>query len=223
MKKIIFALLMLFPIYVIAQNGPMIVNYEEIQKFVEEKPDDYNKLYERFVAADTTLTTKEAYLAYYGFTCTPKYNGYFHTSKNGIELYEQEKFDEAYSVFKASLEENPFSITTIIKTLVCAQHKSSPDTDMMNKCIFWYRLLNEVLVLSGDGSAKYPMCIITVEDEYEMLKGYFEASGFDGQALVYVDGHPCDCMSIKHEDGSQEKIYFDVSSVFASYKKLLEE
>lgn len=222
MKKIIFALLMLFPIYVIAQKGPMIVNYEEIQKYVKDNPNEYNKLYERFVAGDTTLTTKEAYLAYYGFTCTPKYNGYFDTSTKGIELYGQKKFDEAFPLFKASLEEFPFSLTTIIKTYVCAQNKSTSDTDMVNKCRFWYKTLNEVLVLSGDGSSKYPMCIITVEDEYEMLKGYFEASKFEGQALVYVDGRPCNCMSIKHADGSQEKIYFDISSVFANSKKLLE-
>ena len=43
MKKIIFALLMLFPIYVIAQKGPMIVNYEEIQKYVKDNPNEYNK------------------------------------------------------------------------------------------------------------------------------------------------------------------------------------
>ena len=87
-----------------------------------------------------------------------------------------------------------------------------------------YKTLNEVLVLSGDGSSKFGAGNRwgLFPDEYEMLKGYFEASKFEGQALVYVDGRPCDCMSIKHADGSQEKIYFDISSVFANSKKLLE-
>ncbi|MBC7862389.1 MAG: DUF4919 domain-containing protein, partial [Bacteroidia bacterium] len=121
MKKAVLILFLIGISYFLPAQKFSKVDFDSIKKTFSADTNLYNKLVERLVKLDSTLTEDDYYLIYYGQVFSKKYDPY-----NGGE--EIEKFNEEYGAGKYAdasligekiLKQNPVNLTLLYRTANC--------------------------------------------------------------------------------------------------------
>lgn len=92
------------------------IDYRQIEVDVTMHPARYKALLDRFVAADTTLTSDEMATVYYGFAFTPSYEPR-DTFPEIHAAYDRKDYEEVARLIGPALELNPVSLDLSILAL----------------------------------------------------------------------------------------------------------
>ena len=90
---------------------------------VPNSPYEYARLKTRMFERDTTLTSYEFQLLYYGLTFQPEYAPYFPSPREEQfnDLYRKEEFAAAFPLVDSILFNNPVNLRMLLRAAVCAR------------------------------------------------------------------------------------------------------
>lgn len=182
----------------------LTVDYKKIEQFVQKEDAQFEKLVQRFVSVDTTLTLDELASIYYGSFYSTKYS-YSDASEKVRESMKNKDYAAALKLCKKELEKSPASLDLLQKAAACSYYVGEESDAYYQKIV----QIIDVIFASGDGKTeKTAFKVVAVSDEYFLLYGVFEVN-LKQQALV---GH-CDRMTVYSEDDPDDTLdlYFDVS------------
>lgn len=210
----------------IAANAP---DYKRIKKEINSKNSEfyYPELLRRFEAVDTTMTIEHLRYIYYGAATLPDYSPYGTSSfkselEKAMNITEptQSDWENALSIVNKQLAKDPASLTSRFYKLNISVkvfgEGSKESIDAYNQLtMLFYAILS-----TGDGQSEETAFYITsVSDEYTFMN----MIGFrtKAQALVHSDnGQSYDVMDIVDEDGSESKLYFNITVLMESLNKM---
>lgn len=210
----------------VATNAP---DYKRIKKEINSKNSEfyYPELLRRFEAVDTTMTIEHLRYIYYGAATLPDYSPYGTSSfkselEKAMDITEptQSDWENALSIVNKQLAKDPASLTSRfykLNILVKVFGEGSKESiDAYNQLtMLFYAILS-----TGDGQSEETAFYITsVSDEYTFMN----MIGFrtKAQALVHSDnGQSYDVMDIVDEDGSESKLYFNITVLMESLNKM---
>jgi hypothetical protein len=178
----------------------------------------YPVLIQKFLQLDTTLTDKEFCFIYYGNVYTDMYNPYGigENEKMFVELYKEEKFQEAIPFGQNTLIENPVNLNVLYRMLFC-YHKLGEKTTAKKYATLYFGLLNEIHK-SGDGeSIETAYVVVKVIDEYRIMHNLGLQS--KGQALLRG---PTDRITINTKNQKKVKGKKKISELYFNVAKPLE-
>lgn len=178
----------------------------------------YDRLLERFVQADTTLTPQQCAEVYYGFALQPAYNGSEgYGERDAKDLLLLEKYREAFDQAKLILVECPVSLWAHEILLAAGGAQKLPQEELAP---YWKRfgMLLQGIRTSGNGLSKETAFkVLGIPDEYvimrvlgikELVKQMLIEGGYD-QIEVGDDNIP------------GNKLYFDVNLALNLLRKKL--
>lgn len=146
------------------------VDYRAVEVDVTMHPSEYKALLDRFIAADTTLTSKEMATVYYGFAFTP-----FYEPRDSFpeihQAYDRKDFVEVARLIGPALELNPVSLDLSIIALAVYERGVGP-TPGANALKMAIRadLIAGVILESGHGTyAQSPFYVISAADRRRIL------------------------------------------------------
>lgn len=205
-----------------ATPNSLKVDYEAIKKFVNEKPEEHQALFERFVSADTTLSLEEVAIIYYGNRIKPLiYPGGNPEARNYSvrKLNSEEKWLEALEASDAKNLVVPTELRTQWDGTVAAY--SIKDQWRLLPYFIRYRQLVNVIIASGDGkSTETAFKVVNVDDESVVMIQSLGITSIGTQALIYVNNVPFDKITAKAGD-EEKTIFFDITLWFEFLAKAL--
>ncbi len=146
------------------------IDYRAIEVDVTMHPAEYKALLDRFIAADTTLTTDEMSTVYYGFAFTPSYEP--RDSFPEIHAaYDRQDFQEVARLIGPALELNPLSLDLSVIALAVYERGigPTPGAKALNMAIRSDMIANTILQ-SGRGTfAQSPFYVISDSDRRRIL------------------------------------------------------
>jgi hypothetical protein len=223
MKKLIIAAGLLLCSSVLFAQKISNVDFDAIKKTLDDSPDLYKNLMNRFKDSDSTLTANDYSLLYYGQCFQKEYNPYGSDRENFEEFkkhYQKEEYEKALPFVLKMIAKNPMDVQMTFKALVCYHYMK----DEENKAKMNTRYENILLTIieSGDGkTAATAFVVMKVSDEYELMNNMQVQNTM--QSLVQDPAGPCDMMTLKPNDLGLEKLYFNVSKLFESMSKMFKD
>lgn len=224
MKKYLALVLIFNSLMVCSQEYKFVKpDYKAIKKEVGDKnsPYFYEKLEQKFNAADTTMTLEEKRHLYYGFTNQERYSSFYTGAANDSlrsvldkEVLETDDFKKIITYGTAVLSENPFDIRTL-NIMSYAYEKQSNLTEAKNKAL-QIGIIVEAIFSTGDGTSKEnAFYVINVPHEYDVIN----VLGFEfGGKQSLIEGM-YDYLTLAENPYGLKGFYFDMSP---SFNKLAE-
>ena len=217
MKQILTLMLLLFPMWMTAQQKKEFVpvDWEFVKKEATENPERIKDLVARFSMQKKgkPLTDTEKILAFYGQS--------YLTNDKEDDLYMFEMYDlrkagkneECLALTRKMLEINPLNLDALTTAyhILFSQEKDSTsmkeamDYGTRSRFIFW------TMLLTGDGSAEHPIDVTKISDEYNFMRHYLniwkiKMQEFDGKCdILTLDGK-----SMRYD---RPQIYFNTKRV----------
>lgn len=205
MRKPVLLIMMMVWTLVSNASDRVAINVDSIKTSVQSSPDDYRRLLNRFVVADTSLTIDELAVVYYGAP-------FFSDIKTG--RYE-EKIDEAYSkrdfnlmylLSDNALRENPVSLNLLAMTTISANNSedASAMENVGNMQLRMAMLVNLIMV-SGDGlSVESPLLVTSEDDRLVYLMYDSNIEEIEGQSVI----SDCVAVKVRYRDAGQPVIIY---------------
>jgi len=183
--------------------------------------DTYNKLFDRFLTNDTTLSLDDYVIIYYGQAFIDNYKpNARHDSVRALNMYlntsrESVDFQKVLNLTKQILNDFPFNIEQIYITGIA--YDKIGEHDLSKLWFYKYDKLIRTIMSSGDGkSEKTAMIVSKVTDEYSILNAL--GLSFTGQALTSKKKKYYDLMNVEQNDYGIDKLYFDINLFFGNLK-----
>lgn len=165
MKKLLFIALVMGAILQMKA-----IDYRQIEVDVTMDPARYKALLDRFIAADTTLTSDEVSTVYYGFAFTPSYEPR-DTFPEIHAAYDRKDYEEVARLIGPALELNPVSLDLSIMALAVYERGigPTPGAKALNMAIR-ADLIAGAILESGRGTfAQSPFYVISDIDRRRIL------------------------------------------------------
>jgi len=198
----------------IAQRQPIVPpNYNGLRGTIFNETSDYYypKLMQRFLANDTTMTTDQMRVLYYGYTLQKEYRPYYHNAK-----------DSLLATYARKVNKTPADCDTIIRLTTQSLSVFPLDLYKLNQLAYAYHMVGRndlahlytlkakqlatAIFSTGDGRTQMTAWhVISVSDEYELiyLLGLFPID----QRFVYSD---CDFISVAKNRMKINGFYFNI-------------
>lgn len=190
-------------------------DYKKIESEIKRKKSAfyYPKLFERYLAGDSTMTVEEKRRLYYGFIFQPEYSPYgssdYEDSLNAILNKDTLLLGDygQLSVFSDSLlKANPFDIK-VLNYKVNISEKLN-DVDGLYRNLAKMNMVIDAIISSGNGtSEKDAFYVIFVSNEYDLLDVFGLEFGGEQRLIGY-----CDFLKLVENEYGLEGLYFDVSA-----------
>lgn len=178
MKTTLLFLLLQFGLLGLAQHAYVPVDMKVIEDSLTNPTTgvDYGTLFKRFEALDTTLTSGEFRLIYYGYSFQQAYNGYPLVLSDEIrDLLKKERpkdYKKAAKICDGVLEDAPVNLEANLNKLVTMKLIDPADPDI-KAFRFRYHGLVGAAIGSGDGlTCETGMRVMYVSDEYHLMYNY---------------------------------------------------
>lgn len=161
------------------------VDLNRIEVEMTMNPSLYRGLLDRFVKADTTLTTEEMATVYYGQGFTFDYDPDV-TFPLISEAYDRKDYATVTELADAVLDEYPLSLDLLVMGLVSATRDQTPGhADVAPKLQQRFDMIVDVIMSSGNGiSASSPFYIASDSDIDHLLRDVFAVSAVVGSSRV---------------------------------------
>lgn len=149
------------------------VIYDSIQSVVNNRPELFSALTARFADADTTLTSDELAIVYYGHAFTPQYDPAAQYPEL-MEAFNAGDLNLAITLADDELRRNPVALPVLFKLYGCCVTSDVPrhqarSLDVRNKIV----MLCDLIFSTGTGVTPYtPWLVISEADMNEMLLKY---------------------------------------------------
>lgn len=172
----------------------------------------FDRLKERFEAADSTLLFSDRMTLYYGMAYRDEYEGGY-SIDNGIAKLIDSLPAEVYACCLERLRTTPSSARLLHYALIAGRLCDRPAAELDRlSWRFWKTLA--LIYSMGEGTEKDPFVVTSVSDEYELMYSWLEVERVTGQQLIDNDGVSCDRMAIDPVDNEYfrgSEVWFDVS------------
>lgn len=198
-------------------------NYKKIEKEIVDKKSKfyYATLLDRFIKADSTLTSMDNHYLYYGYSFHKKYNPYQPSEKtdelNSIlsnEDVSKIDFEKALKISEEMIIENPFNLRAYNTMLYILENKK--DKNYFNRIMFRMNCIIDAIMNSGDGkSVDNPIYVIEVSHEYDIIN--IIGLQYGGEQSLVKSG--IDFLKLKDNKFGLKGLYFDVSPSFNFLEK----
>lgn len=217
MKKYIYilALVLLFAKGYSQADGFIPPDYKIIEKNTTDKDSPYffDNLFERYIAADSTMTIEDKRHLYYGYSFQEEYSPYGRSDAEK-ELRELLKKDDAdkndlqrlIKLTDEIQEQYPFSLRIKEYRIYC--FNKLENAEAAKKEYLQAGIILDAIISTGDGTTKETcFYVINTMNEYELLDvlGY----SFGGRQSLQYNRY--DYLTLKENSYNLEGLYFDVS------------
>lgn len=213
MKSLIYICIALFlSISAQAQERYEAPDFEAIGLAIQDSTSHlfYERLMERYLESDSTLTLEETRHLYYGYTFQEDFKPYRSSNyeRELVPYYKKKKlnpkdYDMIIDLCNKAIAEFPFDIRQI--GFLAHIYHLKGDEELSRKVSLKQHRIIDAIFSSGDGSSKETaFYVITIAHEYALM----QVLGLEYTFQTLVDG--CDRFELK----SGEQIYFDVSCFF---------
>ena len=168
------------------------INIEAIKSSVQSSPDDYRKLLNRFIVADSTLSLEDLATIYYGAPFFTDIIGGRYDAKID-EAYSKRDFNLMYLLSDNALRENPASLNLLAMTFISANNCDEVQAkEKLENLQLRMGMLNNLIAASGDGiSVESPILVTSENDRLVFLM-------LDSTIEEIIDQSPIsDCVAIK--------------------------
>jgi hypothetical protein len=183
--------------------------------------DSYNKLFDRFIANDTTLSLDDYVIIYYGQAFRENYkpnarhdsvkvlNMYLNNNKDSID------FHKVLSYTNMILNDFPFNIEQIYIAWIAYDKIGVKDSSDI--WFYKYDRLIRTIMSSGDGKTpKTAFIVAKITDEYSILNAL--GLQLTGQALISKKKKSYDLMNVAQNQYGIDKLYFDINLFFGKWR-----
>jgi hypothetical protein len=205
-------------------EGMRPVNYKKIRKECSRKrsPHYFPRLYERYLALDTSLTAKDFRYLYYGFSFQPGYKPYETPplrdsliSFLGRDGMTPAEYELAGHIAAELLAGSPFRLR---ETFIAAMAFQMAGNEAMSAAWFhFYQEQADAILGSGDGlTPATAFSVIYIPDEYEIM----ELLGLQfGGTQALIEEH-YDMLEVEENRYGIDALYFDVKRLLeAGFRK----
>lgn len=191
-------------------QGILKIDYSEIKAKVQDKNSSsyYPKLLQRFNDFDSTLTTEDYALIYYGFSFQDDYLKNQPDERALNKLQKEENYEGQILESKKILAVNPVSLTANDCMAYALFKTGHPETEW-KKYQNRFRAIRRVIATSGNGmTCESAYKVIYVSDEYNMVYTYFNVETVHAQKLSGL----CDRFEVDPTEYLPSKVvFFDIS------------
>jgi len=216
MKKIIIVQVIIILLAVMKSYGQVQpLNLDEIKGVA--KSDEYTKLFNRYQANDTTLTTENYRNLYFGNAFRASFKAYArHDSEIVLMKYlntngEKADINKVLYYTQLILKDLPFSLKMI--GITATAYEKLGDKNTLKLWDYKYMTLIDAILSTGDGKTHQTAFVVTsTTDEYTILE-VLELN-FLSQSLEQKNGKAYDLMKVEKNQYGVEAVYFDVSLFF---------
>lgn len=156
------------------------IQWSDVKAAIAHAPDSIGALIDRLAAGDSTLRTREILTAYMANSyehCSP-----FGDAREARDALHKGEVAKAMSLMDAAIKKNPLSLTNNYYYIVCV-HASHPELDeqpnaplndsirqLLELPATRFRLIESAIYYSGNGSARLPYKVTSVDDEYTFMR-----------------------------------------------------
>ncbi len=217
MRKIIMIQIFILITFVsFGQTKSIVLN--EIKSVANS--DSYEKLFDRYLTNDTTLSLNDYIIIYYGQAFRENYKpNAKHDSVRVLNTYLNNRIDSidfhrVLCYTNQILTDFPFNIEQIYITGIAYDKLGIKDSSIIwfNK----YDKLIRTIMASGDGKTPKTAFIVTkITDEYSILNAL--GLQFTGQALINKKRKSYDLMNVAQNEYGIDKLYFDINLFFGKW------
>lgn len=181
------------------------INIETIKTSVQSSPDEYRKLLNRFIVADSTLTLDQLATVYYGAPFFADINVGRYDAKID-EAYSKRDFNLMYLLSDNALRENPVSLNLLAMTFISANNCDEAQAKYnLENLQSRMAMLTDLITASGDGiSVESPILITSENDRLVFLM-------LDSTIEEIIDQSPisdCVAIKVKHNGSSNPAIIY---------------
>jgi hypothetical protein len=183
--------------------------------------DTYKKLLDRFISNDTTLSSDEYKVLYYGQAFQENYRpNSRHDSIRALNMYLNKginsiDFNKVLNFTAQILKDFPFNIEQIYITGVIYDKLGGQDLSRL--WFYKYSNLIKTILSSGDGKKPESAYIVTkITDEYSLLNAL--KLNVEKQSLIAKKEKWYDLMSLEKNQYGIENVYFDINLFFGDRK-----
>lgn len=183
--KYLLALVAALLVAVTVSAATVAVDFDSISVAVKARPEVRSALVDRFVAGDTTLTSEEMALVYYGQAFIPGYEA--------VETYAD--VDSAYAggdmpltltLVDEVLRVNPVALNQLFRGFVASKSSKQPRISARAES-FENRIMNICNLIYGSGAGvdtNDPFRVLTMADAEAFLRNYIRVSAIEGRSLL---------------------------------------
>ena len=187
----------------------------------KKSPLHYDKLFDRFNSADSTMTIEERRHLYYGYSFQDEYSPYGSSDAQGElnEILEKGGIDKQTleKLLKATqkvLDDNPFSIRLreyrIFAFKELGRLKESSDEELRASIII------DAILSTGDGTTPETcFYVINTGNEYEII----DILGFEFGGSQKLTQDVQDYLTLAENSYNIKGLYFDVTRLFSSFEE----
>lgn len=182
MKKIILSLLLLLSLTAFSASA---VDYGKIQVDVTMHPAQYRELLDRFISADTTLTSDELATVYYGFPFTSQYEPR-DSFPEVRAAFAKKDYQEVARLVEPALQLNPMSLELMLMGLKAYEEGVgvTPGVKALNLAIRSDQIITTILE-SGRGTVSLsPFYVICDGDRLSILNNVLGIGTVIGEDTV---------------------------------------
>ncbi len=227
LHKLCFSLLLLC--FVVNATGqqeskPQKPDYNEIERLTKTatSPYYYSKLLQRYNGDDTTLTSEDFRMLYFGYFFQDAYDAYHGNNyKDSVKklmdkgnLSEPER-KKIILFAQEDLKNNPFHLNDL--NILYIQYVALGDKTNIAVTRFKFKSLIQSILSTGDGSSKETAFhVLSVSDEYTFLS----AMGLKYKGHETDNETKTDYLTVEENNSGVLGVFFDVSQIFAGYTKV---
>jgi hypothetical protein len=185
-------------------------DFKAILAKTKDKSDSlfYNKLLDRFVANDTTLTDFQVLALLIGFTDDANYKPYNLSPERDIyELNDEGKYTKGLEQGLAFIQDHPLNVKTLFDVSYAYHKLGQPDSAQFY--LFKGQRIFEAMYMSGDGkSPETPVFALGPTDGQDFILKFVGGKiGIMGSGRD-KNGNFLDILEAELEDGTKIDLYF---------------
>ncbi len=181
------------------------INVDSIKTSVQSSPDDYRRLLNRFVVADTSLSIDELAVVYYGapFFADIKAGRY---EEKIDEAYSKRDFNLMYLLSDNALRENPVSLNLLAMTTISANNcEDASSIENVGNMQLRMAMLVSLIMVSGDGlSVESPLLVTSEGDRLVYLMYDSNIKEIEDQSII----SDCVAVKVRYRDADQPVIIY---------------
>jgi len=229
-KALFFVVLILQSIAAFSQDKRtfLIPDFKNIKKETNDRNSSnyYPRLLARYMANDTTLSTDEMRMLYYGtfFNDIPHDTLYesLHFTDSIRVLHTKTSYTDddrrnLVRYYLADYKNNPFDLVALNALYSLYTHLKDPLAAVYD---FKLGKLVRIIYETGDGtSVETAFYINSVSDEYAMLN----IMGYNSNGSQTLVANKCDYLEVAGNTDHIKGFYFNVEQIFEGYKKMFND
>jgi hypothetical protein len=199
-------------------------DYKGIKKIIEDKssPFYYPELFKRFTESDTTLTSQDFRVLYYGYLFNNSYHVFgvsdYTDSLNSILKRDSLGTGDYKAIIKYEkliLAEAPFNLRDL--NFLGFAYSHIGDTLDLHQIAFKLNMIIGTILSTGDGKTEATAWhVISISHEYDILG----VLGFRFGGTQSLTKKGCDYLQVAENDNGIKGLYFDVNMLLRKESEL---